>query len=164
MPCCANVRLLVGSSKISTCVPGGARGVRLKSKAPLRYASADRQEFMRAGHRRFNVISACLMRLSHKWRGGGWSQLDSPSMSWSLNVWIDLSYIRSRCRPGGTSWCVAPDSLINFFVRAEHSLLSIWRRGFRPLSLSFSYNFVTGRTIYFSARDVSGFARMVALS
>ena len=69
-----------------------------------------------------------------------------------------------RCRPGGTSWCVAPDSLINFFISSEHSLSSIYRCGCRPLSLRCSYNFVTARSSYVLVRDVSGSAMMMSQS
>ena len=55
---------------MSTRVPGCTRGVRLKSKAPLGYASADKKGSMRYKRRRFNIRSAYLVRRSHKWRGG----------------------------------------------------------------------------------------------
>ena len=75
---------------------------------------------MRSGRRRFNVISACCMRRSHKWRGDFGYQLESPAMRPALNVCIALSDIRDFCRPGGTSWFVSPTSLINFFIREDH--------------------------------------------
>ena len=65
---------------MSTRVTGGARGVRLKSKSLLRYASEDRRGFMQDRHRRFNVSSAYLMKLYHKWRGKFGSQLESTAM------------------------------------------------------------------------------------
>ena len=138
--------------------------MRLKSNAPLRYASADRRGFMRSGHRRSNVSSTCLMRRSYKWRGEFGLKLESPAMRWGLIVWIYLYTIRDRCRPDGTSWCVSPAYLINFFIRAEHSLSRICRRGCRPLYLRCSYNFFTVRSSSVLARDVSGSARMASLS
>ena len=84
-------------------------------------------------------------------------------MRWVFNIWITLSDIRDLCRPGGTSWLVAPDYLINFFMRADHWLSSIWMLGCRPFFLRCSYNFVTARSIYVLARDVSGSARMASL-
>ena len=74
-----------------TRVPGGSRGVQLKSIAPFRYASADWQGFVRAGRRRFNVSSNFLMRRSHKCRGEFGLQLESPAMRWALNVCIAFS-------------------------------------------------------------------------
>ena len=127
--------LLVGPSKMSTRVTGGSRGVRLKPKAPLRYASANKQVFMRARIRRFNVSSACLMRRSYKWMGKFGSQLESPAIRWTLNVWIELSDIRDWCRPGRKICYVAPTSLMSFFIRSEHSFSRICRSGCITLSL-----------------------------
>ena len=68
------------------------------------------------------------------------------------------------CRHSGTSWCVFPSYLINFFIRAEHSLSIICMRGCRPRSLRRSYNFVTAQSSSVSTRDVSGSTRMASLS
>ena len=51
-----------GFSWMRTAVPGGARGVELKSKAPCSWACAERLGFMRDGRRRFRVRTACGMR------------------------------------------------------------------------------------------------------
>ena len=114
---------------MSTHVPGVARGVLLKSKAPMRYESTDRQGPMRAGRRSFNVSSAFWMMRLHRWRGKFGSQVKSLAMRWALNVCILLYAIRDHCRPGGTSWRVSPASLINFFIRADHSLSIICKCG-----------------------------------
>ena len=37
--------------------------------------------------------------------------------------------IRDRCKPGGTSWCVSPASLINLFIREKNLLSGMCRRG-----------------------------------
>ena len=114
---------------MSTSVPRGARGVQLKSKALLRYDYANMRWFIQDGRRRFNVSSACLMRRYHKWREKFGLQLEIPAMRGALNFWITISSIKDRCRPGGTTWCVAPNYLINFFMREDHSLPSIFMRG-----------------------------------
>ena len=59
----AQVRQTLGASKTRTFVPVGARGVRLKSKASLRWASEDRQGLMQDGRSRFNVGVSCEMSL-----------------------------------------------------------------------------------------------------
>ena len=102
-------RALFGMSlKISTYVTGGAREVRLKPKAQFSYDSADRHVFLWSRSSRFNVSTTFWMRRSHKLRGEFIYQLDSPSMRWALNVWISLSAIMYRCKPGDTRWCVTP--------------------------------------------------------
>jgi len=50
-------------------VPGGARGVRLKSKLPNREAWADRDGWMREDRSRLRVSVACGRRRSHSARG-----------------------------------------------------------------------------------------------
>ena len=52
-----------------TLVPGGARGVSLKSKFPLMAAWAERIGFVREDKRRLRVITARLMRRYHYWEG-----------------------------------------------------------------------------------------------
>ena len=84
-------------------------------------------------------------------------------MWWDLNVWVALSTIRDQCRTGGISWCVDPASLINLFIRAEHSLSRSRRRGCKTLYLRCSYNFVTAWSSSVLARDMSRSARMESL-
>lgn len=50
-------------------------------------------------------------------------------MRWSLDDWVALSDIRDRCNPGGTILCVAPDSLINYSIRDEYLLSSMYKHG-----------------------------------
>ena len=78
------VRLTPGASKTRTLVPGGAWGVRLKSKAPLIWASADRRGLMRDGWSRFNVSVACGMSLSQRCNVKEGLQLLRTAMRWSL--------------------------------------------------------------------------------
>jgi len=48
---------------------GGASGVLLKSKGPLRTASAEMRGFMRDGRRRFSVVCACSINRNHRYIG-----------------------------------------------------------------------------------------------
>eukprot|EP00957_Ditylum_brightwellii_P143548 10936085-Ditylum_brightwellii.AAC.1 len=63
-----------------TFVPGGARGVRLKSNAPFICASADRCGFSQEGLRRFNVNRACGSRQFQSCNGNCGFKVQSPAM------------------------------------------------------------------------------------
>ena len=78
------VRRTPGASNTRTLMPGGARGVRLKSKAPLRWALADRWGLIRYGRSIFKVSIACRMSLSQRCNGKEGSQLLGPAIRWSL--------------------------------------------------------------------------------
>ena len=82
---------------------GVARGVRLKSKAPLNWASVDRRGLMRDCWSRFNVSVACRMSLSQRFSRKEGSQLMMPAIRWSLYVEMARSVALVRCRCGGTS-------------------------------------------------------------
>ena len=86
-----------------TFVPGGARGILLKSKFPKRYACADKVGLHLAERNRFNVISACSINLSHCDTGKSGSTVASPALKWYLNVCIDRSVKFARWLCGGTS-------------------------------------------------------------
>ena len=62
-----------------TLLPGGARGVVLKSKIPLMVAWAERLGFVREVQRRLRVITAWGMRRSHSWEEKLESQEVSPA-------------------------------------------------------------------------------------
>ena len=78
-------------SKIRAFVPGGARGVLLKSKAPLSCAPAESRELVIYGQIRFKVRVAWDRRRSHRCSGKSGSQLVIPEIRWSLKVWIARS-------------------------------------------------------------------------
>ena len=80
----AQVRRTPGASNKRNFVPGGARGVQLKTKAPLSWASANRQGLMKNCQRRFNVSVACGMSLSQRCNGKEGSQMLRPAIRWSL--------------------------------------------------------------------------------
>ena len=104
---------------------GGARGVRLKSKASLSWASVDRQVLMQDCWSRFNVRVACGMSLSQRCNGKEGSHLLRPAIRWSLYVAMERSAELVWCRCGGTSWKATPVFHTTFLRPDGHSLQSI---------------------------------------
>ena len=80
VPCPAQVFLLVDFSWTTTCVPGGAIGVALKSKFPSSAAYADSDGFRRADRSRLIVILHFGSNLSHSLEGNLGSQVYKPAM------------------------------------------------------------------------------------
>ena len=68
-PLGAQLFLIVGLRWTITFVPGGAKGVALKSNKPWSCACADREGFILDGRSRFSVTMAWSNRRHHKWRG-----------------------------------------------------------------------------------------------
>ena len=64
-PCPQNSRVS-GSSNTTTLVPGGAKGVLLKTKYPSKCACADSYGRARNEWIKFNVISTCCVKWCHK--------------------------------------------------------------------------------------------------
>jgi hypothetical protein len=79
-PCGDHVSRLAGFSCATTRTPGGASGVRLKSKCPWKYAHADNLGLSRDPRRRLRVMTAWSMSRSHKCKGKSLSTLHNPAM------------------------------------------------------------------------------------
>ena len=77
--------------------------MRLKPKAPLSCASADRRGLMQDCPSRFNVSIACGMSLSQRCNGKEGPQILRPVIRWSLYVAIARSPTLVKFRCGGTS-------------------------------------------------------------
>eukprot|EP00957_Ditylum_brightwellii_P071170 5409254-Ditylum_brightwellii.AAC.1 len=67
-----------------TLVPGGARGVALKSNALLSWASANNLGFNHNGWRRLSVKSACVRSLSQRFIGNDGSTMAKPARKCNL--------------------------------------------------------------------------------
>ena len=76
--------------------PGGAIGVRLKSKFPHTCWYADNFGLIRDGRHILSVITACLISRSHCFAGNPLSAPYRTAIKWFLNVWIALSAWLSR--------------------------------------------------------------------
>ena len=74
-----NVGRLEASSWIKTLVPGGARGMVLKSKLPFMAAWAEKLGFVQEERIRLRLRTAWGMRRSHYWDGKLGSQEASPA-------------------------------------------------------------------------------------
>ena len=85
-PCGAQLSRVAGSSHVSALVPGGARGVSLKSKSPNESAWADFRGFILDVRSKFSVKVACSSNLCHWEMGKCGSALHSPVIKWFLNV------------------------------------------------------------------------------
>ena len=72
-------------------MPGGASGVALKLNSPKIYVYEEIVEFKQDDLRRFSVIFACSINLSHSAKGKFGLTLARPALKWFLKVWIDLS-------------------------------------------------------------------------
>ena len=106
-------------------MPGGARGVQLKSKVPLSWDSVDRQGLMLYCKIKFNVNVACGMSLFQRCNRKEGSQQLSPAIRWFLYVAIARSVALVRCRCGRTSWNVTQEFHMTCLRPAGHSLSSI---------------------------------------
>ena len=87
-----------------TRVPGGARGVRVKSKVPSSWAYAESLGLRRQARRRLRVSSARGRRRHQFKRGKFGSVLARPAMKWFLKVRMARSEEFRRWICGGTSW------------------------------------------------------------
>ena len=65
-------------------MPGGGSRVRLKSKAPFIWASAERCVLIQDGQKRLRVKVACERMRSQRCNGKAESHLMSPATRWSL--------------------------------------------------------------------------------
>eukprot|EP00957_Ditylum_brightwellii_P043806 3321921-Ditylum_brightwellii.AAC.1 len=83
-PCGDQELCLSGSSKISTLVPGGARGVLLKSCMLLRWAWAERRGLDLDVQSKLRVSWACSNSSSHWQMGKAASVEHNPAMKCSL--------------------------------------------------------------------------------
>ena len=109
------MRRLAEISKIRSFVPGGARGVQLKSKVPLSCASVESRGLIIDGQRRFKVRVVWERTLSQRCSGKTGSQLVMPEIRWSLKVYMARWAEFVLCRCGG--YKLKRDSL------AEHIIL-----------------------------------------
>jgi hypothetical protein len=82
-------------------MPGGTRGLLLKSKAPCTWAWADSCGFIRERQRRLRVIMHGGNNLSHRLRGKSLLVEQSPAMTSFLNVQMAHSEAFLRCIWGG---------------------------------------------------------------
>ena len=98
--CEPKVLLLLGLVWINTLVPGGARGVELKSKFSNIPTYADNDGFLLKDRSRLRVSEVWGNRCSHSLIGFFWSHVHNPVMRWFLNVWITLSAAFLRCMCG----------------------------------------------------------------
>ena len=85
-------------------VLGGARGVLLKSNAPLSCASDESCGLIREARRRWRVWTSCGTRWQHKYIGEVDSRDARPEMKWSLKILFSLSVELRWWSLGGTSW------------------------------------------------------------
>ena len=136
MPWGSQESLSAGLTWATTCWPGGASGVRLKSNVPYSWAHAERFGLMRLPLSKLSVISAWGMRRSHRSRGNWGSVLHKPAMKWLLNVLMARSAAFRRCMCGGTNWKSTCCSCMYCFSCSEHSLsrrcnfgTSVWASG-----------------------------------
>ena len=86
-----------------TFIPGGARGVLLKSKGPNKYACADNFGLTLAVRNKFKVSSDWTKSLSHSTIGKLQSQVAKPAIRWFLKVHIPRSDALRRCILGVVS-------------------------------------------------------------
>ena len=98
-----NEGLLGAALWTKTLVPGGARGVALKSKLVLISVWAERLGFVREEWIRFRLRTALGMIRSHYWDGELGSKEAIPEQRWFLNVKIAHSAALWRCVYGGAS-------------------------------------------------------------
>jgi hypothetical protein len=102
--CGAQVPRTAGFSWIRTRIPGGASGVRLKSKSPCTCAYAERCAWRRLDRSRLRVCRACGRSRSHKFMGKSGGTELRPAMKWFLNVRMARSAAFRRCTCGGDNW------------------------------------------------------------
>ena len=112
-----------------TLVPGGARGVALKSKLPLMAAWAEMLGFVWEEQRRLIVMTDWGTRRYHSWEGKLGLQEASLAHRWFLKVGIARSAALRRWMYGGTIWKSTLYLLKAFCMVWEHPLQRMWRVG-----------------------------------
>ena len=133
VPCGSQDLRCAGFSWIKILVPGGAMGVRLKSKGPSNMVWADIFGFRRAGRNMLSVVVACGMSRSQRWVGKVGSVLQSPAIKWFFHVRMARSAALRRCMCGGTSWKSTSLVRLNAFKALDASLSNQWICGRKPL-------------------------------
>ena len=111
-------------------------GVRLKSKAPFMWASAESCGLVFELRRRLRVVVACCTRRSQRWSGKAGLALVRPARKWSFHVPMAFSAGLDRWSWGGTNWYVILFLVINVARLGGHSLsrnstLGVWPRATR---------------------------------
>ena len=155
---------LEAASLTKTLVPGGARGVALKSKFLLMAAWAERLGFVREDQRRLRVIAAWGMRLSHSWEGKLGSQDASPAQRWYLNVRIARTEALRQWVYRGTSWKLTLYLRKAFCMVWEHSLSRMWRMGDAPCCCRCLWHVVQATVISRAYRFLISWAWMELMS
>ena len=122
-----------GTSCNITLVPGGASGVVLYSKAPLRCASAKIRGLIVDGWRRSSVVVAMVMSRHHRCIEKEVSTLERPAMRWYLKIPMEFSALLVQCKWGETSWKIILLERNCRFSALEHSLFRIFIRGINHL-------------------------------
>jgi hypothetical protein len=130
--CGAQLCRLSGLTWIRQRIPGGARGVRLKSYSPCSWAYAESFGSMQEPRKRLRVNSACGRSLSQRCSEKSLSQLQRPATKCFLNVRIARSAALRRWTPGGTNWKSTSSLERRVFKRSEASLWSRCKTGCRP--------------------------------
>ena len=149
-PCGAHVPHWLDFSWAIHFVPGGARGVALKSCTPWSCSWADRFGLILDMHKMFKVSSAWFSRRHHRCSGKFLSTEHKPLMKWFLNVCIAHSAALCRWICGGVSRYFVCSTSMKFFSTLEASLSNQCSCGLRPRHVSILY--------------MSSYALMVSLS
>ena len=118
--------------KAITFTPGGASGVLLKSKAPIKEWQADSCGCALDAHNRLMVVVACSMRSSHRCIGKSGCVEHKPAMKWFLKARVARSAAFRLWLQGGTI-------SISAFLLSNHvlfifddSLSILWNFGWNP--------------------------------
>ena len=101
-------------------MPGGTKGILLKSWIPNKYTQDDNEGFTRKFLNKLNVSSPCSINLSHFRRGKPGLHVASSVRRWFFKVHMVLSADFWRCLLGGTS-----SKLISYHAHLLGSELSI---------------------------------------
>ena len=97
---------LLGGSKQTIFIPGGANGVLEKENGPRRACHADTWGENGDPRSRLSVNSACSTSLSNIYSGKFGSTVQRADVKWFLKVLMALSALLARWLPGGTGWIV----------------------------------------------------------
>ena len=119
-------------------VPGGNKGVLLKSNTPFNCDHADNFGLIFEFLSKLSVNSAWGSRRSHSVIGNCGLQVARPLHKWFLNVRMAASAAFHRCWYGGANWYVPSNDLIVDCTSLGHSLSKINN----CFSLCFKFNFV----------------------
>ena len=127
---------------ITTLLPGGDKGVQLKSNYLKMWVTAKMWGRVLDCLSRFRLIVAWCKSLSHNWIWKSVSTLHSTAIKWLLNVCITLSVLFAIWLLGGTDWYLMFMVVIVIFEAVDALLSMKWKPRWIPQLFKYSVKYL----------------------